>query len=294
MKRKLINSQMTNFKTYLMYKQQCEMIAENVFQIGNFPKDCLIDISYVNSQLLSSGSIAWFIDEILGLLALPYVSCSGLDVYGRPVKIEVIGQNGYSKILNRNEFVIMYDNSKHIPLKTHICQYAERLAQCMRTIDVNIDQQKTCRVWKTTPNKLKSVMDMLNEIDGYSNKVVAFEDLVDEDLECILEPAPFVADKVRIEKEAIWNEFLRFVGVANLTVQKKERNIKDEILSSQGGTVASRFNRYTPREQAIKEIKEKFNIDLTLEYYDGMPSSNEKKEGDENVDTNDTNDTTME
>lgn len=295
MKIKLINSQMTNFKTYLMYKQQCEMTAENVFQIKDLPKECVIDMSYVNSQLLSSGSIAWFVDEVMGLLALPYISCSGLDVYGRPVKIQVIGQNGYSKVLKRGEFVIMYDNSKHIPLKTHICQYAERLAQCMRTIDVNIDQQKTCRIWKTTPNKLKSVLDTINEIDGYSNKVIAFEDLIDEDLECILQPAPFVADKVRLEKESIWNEFLRLVGVANLTVQKKERNIRDEVLTSQGGTIASRFNRYTPREQAIKEINEKFNVNLKLEYYDGMPSSNEKKEGDENVDTNDdTNDTNME
>ena len=79
-----------------------------------------------------------------------------------------------------------------------------------------------------------------------------------------------------------------------MTVQKKERNIRDEVVASQGGTIAGRFNRYTPRQQAIKEIKEKFGIELTLKYYDGMPSSNEK-EGDEDVYTNaNVDDTNME
>lgn len=295
MKVKLINSQMTNFKTYLMYKQQCEMIAENVFQIEDLPEDCLIDISYVNSQLLTNGSIAWFVDEVLGLLALPYISNSGFDVYGRPVSITVIGQNGYSKILHRGQFVIMYDNSKRIPLKTHIVQYAERLALMQRTIDINIAQQKTPRIWKTTNNKVNSIKSLINNIDGCENEVLGFDTLdTDEGLECILQPAPFVADSVSEQKEKLWNEFLRLVGVSNLTVQKKERNIRDEVVASQGGTIAGRFNRYTPREQAIKEIEEKFKIKLTLKYYDGMPSSNEK-EGDEDVYTNaNADDTNME
>lgn len=291
MKRKLINSQMTNFATYLMYKQQCEMTAENVFQIEDLPEDCVIDINYVNSQLLTNGSIAWFVDEVMGLLALPYISMSGFDVYGRPVKIQAIGQNGYSKVLSRGEFVIMYDNSKHIPLKTHIVQYAERLALMQRTIDINIAQQKTPRIWKTTSNREKSVKDTLNQIDGCENEVIGFEDILTDDIECILQPAPFVSDKVSEQKEKLWNEFLRLVGVANLTVQKKERNIRDEVVASQGGTIASRFNRYTPRVQAIKEIKEKFNIELTLKYYDGMPSS--EKEGEENVNVS-ANDTDVE
>ena len=137
MKKKLINSQMTSYKTYLMYMEQCEMIAENVIQIKKLPKGCLIDMSYVNDYLLRNGAIAWFVDEELGLLALPYTSLSGLDLYGRPVYIEVIGANGYTRKLRPNEFVIMYDNNRHIPLRRHIVQYAERLALCQRTWDVN-------------------------------------------------------------------------------------------------------------------------------------------------------------
>ena len=46
----------------------------------------------------------------------------------------------------------------------------------------------------------------------------------------------------------------------------------------QGGTIASRFSRFEPRQRAIKEINEKFGYDIEVEYYDGLPTSNEKVE----------------
>ena len=94
MRQKLINSQMTNFNTYEMYKRQLLTLAENVFEFKNMPK--FIDIAYVNKQLLRKGSIAFFKDEIMGLLALPYVNIGSLDIYGRPQTIKVMARNGYT------------------------------------------------------------------------------------------------------------------------------------------------------------------------------------------------------
>jgi len=71
----------------------------------------------------------------------------------------------------------------------------------------------------------------------------------------------------------MWNEFLRLIGIANMNFQKKERNIKDEVMASQGGTIASRFSRFEPREKAIKLINEKFGTDIKVRYYDGIPTS---------------------
>lgn len=98
MERKMINSQLTNYKTYEMYKRQLLTLAENVFEFENLPK--FIDTSYLNKNLLRNGSIAFFDDEVMGLLALPYVNIGSLDVYGRPKSIKAISRNGYSKMLN--------------------------------------------------------------------------------------------------------------------------------------------------------------------------------------------------
>lgn len=274
MQRKLIDSQLSNFKTYNMYKRQLLTLAENVFEFKNLPK--FIDIAYLNSTLLRKGSIAFFKDEVLGLLALPYTDDSNLDVYGRPQTIQVIARNGYKRILKNDEFIIMYDNNGRYPLWLDILQYAERMALATRTVDINIAQQKTPRFWKTKAEKVKSIQDLVNNVDGMENTVIAYEDLDLDDTTLVLEPAPYVADKISIDKDKIYNEFLRLIGIANLSYQKKERNIKDEINAMQGGTIASRYSRFEPRKKAIEQINEKFGTNIEVEYYDGLPSTSKE------------------
>ena len=275
MRKQLINSQLSNFKTYQMYLRQLLTLAENVFEFENMPT--FIDTAYLNKNLLRNGSIAFFKDEVMGLLALPYVNIGTLDVYGRPNKIKVMSQNTYTRTLSRDEYVIMYDNNGRYPLFLDITQYAERIALDTRTIDINILQQRTPRFWKTSSDKEKSIKDIINNVDGLENTVLTYQDINLDDIQLVVEPAPYVADKIDIRKEKIWNEFLRLIGIANMNFQKKERNIKDEVFASQGGTVASRYSRFEPRKKAIEEINEKFGTDIKVKYYDGIPTS-EKEE----------------
>ena len=287
MKKKLINSQMSNFATYNMYLRQLLTLAENVFEFKNLPT--YIDISYLNKQLLRNGSIAFFMDEVLGLLALPYVVVNGLDVYGRPRRIEVLGQNGYRRMLNSDEFVIMYDNNGRYPLYLDICQYAERLALDTRTADINIAQQKTPRVFKTTPEKERSLKDLVNNVDGYENTIITYDNLEIDETTMILAPAPYVADKIDLHKQNDYAEFLRLIGISNLSFQKKERNISDEIQAMQGGTIASRFSRFEPRKRAVEEINLKFNQNIEVSYYDGEPSTIKEDDYSESIFDTDSN-----
>lgn len=300
MQKKLINSQLSNFKTYEMYKRQLLTLSENVFEFKNMPK--YISTAYLNKILLRRGSIAFFVDEVLGLLALPYTILGKPDVYERPNAIKVTSQNGYTKIIkNTDDFVIMYDNNGLYPLWLDILQYAERIALDTRTCDINILQQRTPRFWKTKSENVKTIEDLVNNVDGMENTVIAYEDLDLDDTTIVLEPAPYVADKIDTHKEKDWNEFLRLIGIANTSFQKKERNIRDEVLASQGGTIASRYSRFEPRQKAIEEINEKFKDrflingkkvlekELEVRYYDGIPTSVEdieemnEEEDEENV-----------
>lgn len=298
MRRKLINSQLSNFSTYNMYKRQLLTLAENVFEFSNMPK--FIDTAYLNKTLLRQGSIAFFVDEVIGLLALPYQNTGKLDVYGRPTSIQVTSQNGYTKFIkNPDDFVIMYDNNGRYPIFLDILQYCERLALETRTIDINIAEQKTPRFWKTKTEKEKSIKDLVNNVDANENTVITYDDLDLDDTTIVLAPAPYVADKIDMHKEKDWNEFLRLIGIANMNFQKKERNIKDEVLASQGGTVASRYSRFEPRKKAIEEINEKFadkillngqkaiEKEISVRYYDGLPTTEKEDDFDEGEDIDD-------
>ena len=284
MKKKLINSQMTSYKTYLMVLDDMIELAENVYLIKDVPLN--IDIGFVNKCLLKNGSIAWFYDEVLGLLALPYDVIDGYDVYGRPNIIMTRGFNGrYFRQLNKDEFVIMYDNSRRKSLMWKIQQRAERIAMCIRTNDVNIFQQRTPRVWKTSQDKKKTLEDLINDVDGMMENVLAYDNLELDDVNTVLAPAPYVVDKIDLHLEKEWASFYRLIGITSIVEEKKERLITDEVKMGQGGTVASRYNRYEPRRKAIEEINKKWGTKMSIEYYDGIPQSDKKNEseGDEDV-----------
>ena len=271
MQKKLINSQLCNFNTYNMYKREMLTLAENVYEIDNLPN--YIDVAYVNKTLLRKGAIAFFMDEVLGLLALPFTNMGTLDVYGRPRRIQVYSQNGYTRTLKEGEFVIMYDNNGRYPIYLDIIQMAERIAMNKRVIDINISQQKTPRVWKTSTDQVNTVRDMLNQYDGNVETVLAYDSLDLDNVESVLAPAPFVADKINDNLDKEWAEFFRLIGVANNEIKKKERLITDEVKTSQGGTIASRYSRFYPRQKAVDEINAKWGLNLSVKYYDGIPAS---------------------
>ena len=271
MNKKVVNSQLCNFKTYQMYLRQMLTLAENVFEFKNLPS--FIDVSYLNKELLRRGSIAFFEDEVMGVIALPYMNIGTLDVYGRPRQIQVIGRNGYTKTLKTGEFVIMYDNNGRYPLYLDILQSAERIALCKRVEDINISQQKTPRIWLTNSDKLETVKGMLNQVDGNVETVLAYDNVDLDDITAVCEPAPYITDKIDLHLEKEWAEFFRLIGVANLVEQKRERLIQDEMTASQGGTIASRYSRFNPRQRAIDEINKKWNLGMEVKYYDGIPTT---------------------
>ena len=282
MKEKMINSQLNNFQSYLNYKGQLLSLAKNVFLYENMPEN--IDMSFARNRIVTTGSIAFFKDELFGVLALSYNIIGNLDIYGRPNRIQVYSKsNGYTRELTRDEFVIMYDNTEKMSLMPLIVQYSERLALCERVIDTNLSQQKTPRIWKAPQEKIASLKALVNNVDGNIEQIIAYDDLTAKDIDIILEPAPFVSDKVQIEKEKIYNEYLRCIGISSVNIQKKERLITDEIEASQGGSIVMRYNRYEPRKKAIDKINEKWGLNIKLKYYDDVPASYEEFEKIEEV-----------
>ena len=130
-----------------------------------------------------------------------------LDIYQRPQKIMAIAPNGsYRRILNPDEYVIMYDNNGRYPLFLDITQYAERIALDTRTIDINILQQRTPRFWKTSSDKERSIRLTIN-IEKIADELKKANELKQKELELLNYYIDFEIkkyqdslDKNRIEK----------------------------------------------------------------------------------------------
>ena len=105
------------------------------------------------------------------------------------------------------------------------------------------------------------------------DSILTYDGIELEETTGVLAIAPYVADKLNDAKKEEWSEFLELIGITNVSVQKRERVIRDEIITSMGGTIASRYSRFTSRQRAIDEINEKFNQNIEVEFYDGLPTT---------------------
>lgn len=266
MKSNILTS-LTTLNTFTMYFKEARTVASNVFNCKNLNK--YIDQAYLKNTLLQTGSIAFFMDNVLGLLALPYITYGQLDVYGRPRRIVAFSSYGSSRWeLKEGEFVIMYDNDSYTSLLPFIRLRCERLALIKRIIDVNIHHQKTPRFVRTNENNKLTVKNMLNDIDNLEDNVVTYNNLNPKEIfDSILSPAPVVFPQLQQQFNEEWNELLTYVGVPSLLIQKKERLIQDEVKQQSGGAIVLKQDRLTPRLKASEEINELFNQKLEFEYY---------------------------
>lgn len=275
MKQKTVEAQINNYVTTVNYKNKMLALALNVFQFKNM--DPFIDMSKVNMTLFQNGSIAFFYDEVAKkLMAMPYTVVGSLDYYGRPQAIRPLPYFGYynrTLYARKNEFVIMYDNEARIPLYPELIASAKRLARIKRAIDINVSQQNTNRVWKTSQDKKLSLEKALEQVDSCVNSIITYDDLDLNEMGGILNIAPFVADKLNDVKKEEWSEFLEIVGITSNMVQKKERLITDEVFTSMGGVIASRYNRFESRRKAVDLINKYFGQNIEVEFYDGLPST---------------------
>ena len=124
---------------------------------------------------------------------------------------------------------------------------------------------------------------MLSNIDGMMENVMAYDNIELDDINTVLAPAPYIVSDLDLHIEKEWASFYRLIGICSVVEEKRERLITDEVAMGQGGTVASRYNRYTPRQRAIDEINKKWGTNIEISYYDGVPTSIKEKRGDENV-----------
>lgn len=278
---KSIITQINSSILYNMYIMQFLELASNVWIFENLPKN--LDILYINNILTTKGAIAFFYEEALEqLVALPFVNIGRKKIQNEYKKIKVYSEEtGYNRILNEGEFIIIWDNTLKISIFPWVINYAKQYSIYTQVKNINIIQQKTPRIFKVPQNKENSFKKIINDIDTNVEALYTYEDIDIEDLEACIKPADFVADKIEIERQNLYNEFLRVIGITNLDIQKKERLISDEVRNSLGGAIACRFNRFTPRKQAIDLINEKFKTYLEnpiiVKYYDDIPSSSDKK-----------------
>lgn len=264
-------SALDNNATYLTYYQRLLELSISMFEWKNLPPT--IDSRYIELMLFEKGSVVYFDDEAIGNLCLDCISQGQFDVYGFPKNRRAYSSyNQYSRELNENNSVIVWNNFLRTTSQLVVKMYAKRLYNIDRVIDINVNSQKTPVAILASPQQRLSMKNLYKEYDGNAPFIFGDKNLDLNGIKAISTGAPYVADSLYALKTQIWNEALTYLGISNVNTVKKERLISDEVQRNLGGTIASRYSRLQSRKDAVQKINNMFNTNIEVDYRDDVYS----------------------
>lgn len=257
-------SALLNNRTYLQYYNRLLELAINMYEWKNLPDT--VDERFLELTLFSDGMAVYFRDEILGDLCLQTMIGGNLDVYRIPMERTAYAANGYQVRLDPTNSVIIFNNYTHTNSMLDIEMYARRLYNIERTIDVNVNAQKTPVMVIGSEAQRLTLKNLMMQYDGNEPFIYGDDKLNVNALNVLRLDAPYVADKLNILKRQIWNEALTYLGIENSNTEKKERLVTDEITSNLGGVEAQRFCRLNARRKAADQINAMFGTNITVDF----------------------------
>lgn len=271
-RKKSINSDfedaiLLNSQTYVDYLERMKKIALSMFEWVNLPDT--MNSRYLEMCLYYKGQAALLYDEDYGFINTQAADSGYINIYGLPTKINCYSYS-YNKmrelyVPNTNlpaeeECILVMNNYQRVPTASTISLYAERLCEAQRACDTNVKAQKTPILLLTDKNQELTLRNMYAQYDG--NAPVIFGDrnlLADRPIDSINTNAEFVANDIREYMQGIWNDFLCFIGINNLS-EKKERLITTEANTNNELVNLNMQSYLIPRKQACKEFNDKFGL----------------------------------
>ena len=264
-----------NNATYQQYYNRLTELSTVMFEWKNLPDS--VDPRFLELTLFAKGQAVFFEDEELGYLALPVAINGTWNVYNIPKARRAYATNGYQNNLNETNSVIIFNNYTHTNSMLDVEMFSRRLYNMDRAIDININAQKTPVLIQCTEQQRLTMVNLYQKYDGNEPFIFGDSNLDLNGFKVLRTDAPFVADKIRQEKTQTWNEALTYLGISNTNVTKKERLISDEVIRSQGGTIASRYSRLEMRRQACREINNMFpELNIWCDYRDDFREADDE------------------
>jgi hypothetical protein len=264
MAKKKWESAILNSDTYNMYYQRLRDYALNIFEWSGLPES--INVRFLETTMIDEGRCVFFEDPSLGFLALPVQYGGQVNVYNEPTEYKAVSIH-YNRDLTPDNAVIMYGMYSRQTLAQIIRLFARRLYQVERTMDVNIQAQKTPVLILADETQRLTLQNMYMQYDGNEPFIFGNKNGFDKESITVLQTeAPFVSDKLQAYKHNLWNEAMTFLGVGNAKQDKKERLVADEVSANDEQIQGARYIMLNARQDACKAINKMFGLNVSVDF----------------------------
>ena len=253
-----------NARTFDYYFTRLQNIQLSVYEWKNLPET--VDPRWLELNICLNGMCLFFKDEVMGFLALPCTIGSTLNVYNIPTYRRAYAANGYQAERHEKDSVIIFHNYLHQVPIWDLEMFATRLADYQRTIDINVNSQKTPIALLVDDSEKATWENTYLSYIGNVPVIIGNKGMNPNAMQVLKTDAPFVADAIEELRTMVWNDAMSYIGISNVNVTKKERLITDEVQRNMGGVLASRYSPLEMRRRACEEINKMFGLDIKVDF----------------------------
>lgn len=266
--------------TYSTWFNRLYNIAISRFEWLNLPDTC--NEKFIEQVLFFNGFMVGYKDTALNsFLIMPCTNNSVLDIFGYPAKVNAYGYNGYmaqnltpytitlGQEPTRADAALLYANYSRCPDLPAVLYFARKLTKIDRTIDVNINVQKTPYIISCGENQRLTVANMFKQVDNFEPAIITtkFYGLNGEKPINVMDlKPPFVADKMQILKRQVYQEALTYLGIEANTSEKAERQVTEELTANMGETESMRQSPLASRKQFCKEFNKIYGTNIDVKF----------------------------
>lgn len=252
--------------TFTDYYNRLSLLAVNRYKWVGLPESC--NALALEKWLFNYGRACFIYDKDLGYINLKCTGSDSKNIYEMPIKYNCYSGE-YEKEKELDEIVIVRNNAFEIPANDTISLYAWKLANAERTIDVNLQGQKTPVIILCDEKQRLTMQNLYMKYTGNVPFIFGDKNLDISAVKTLSTNAPFVADKIQQYKRNVWAECMTFLGINNVEHEKKERLTDDEVNSNNvlidNNAEIGLAWRQAAAEEANKKLwKNKYNAKVEL------------------------------
>ena len=255
-----------NNKTYLDYYDRLKLLSTSLFKYDGLDEIFGFGASrFLENALFEKGRAVFVKDDTKGYMVCNVNPESTLNIYNLPTKVRA-WNIGYSKTFDLDDVVYIMNNEAQKPTSSTIELFAYRLYDVQRTMEVNLEAQKTPIAIETDDKGVLTAQNAYMQQSGNMPVIFVNKDMdLGKKFNVMKTDAPYLLDKLTLYKHEIWNECMTFLGINNANTDKKQVVLTPEI-ESNNDLINFYLNCfYEPRKRAIDSLNEKFGLDIKID-----------------------------
>lgn len=247
----------TDYFTRLM------LISRSIYKWEGLPEG--IKEKHIENYLFSEGKCVFFKDDLRGFMVAKCSPNGRLNNYNEPSSVIPVAHDLPNQTLIHDvDCVVIQNNDESIPTCLTTQLFAYKLAKIDRTIDVNIEGQKTPFFIACNDRQRMSYRNAMKQRSDNEFLIWVDKNFDTEGINSVNTQSPIVFDKLEIQKHNVWNEYFTYLGLNNANQDKRERLVADEVAANNEQVEACFNTGLKARQEAADLINKIFGLNIRV------------------------------